>query len=280
LKNYSTEPIPLILDFCAWLKEQKKSANTITTYKRELEKYQEWLQENRFDIHALTKENIQSYIHYLEKQQKSVATIDKTMGAIRTFAKFLERPELFFGIKIKPVEKNEDIDTLSPGECTFLLTKVKEDDDLRNIAIVYVLLHTGIRVSELCHLNRSDVNFITNELIVKRNEEERKIPLTSETRIHLENYLGSHTSEAVFITKTGDRITERAVQYMLKKYQVNPNKLRHTFCQILIDHNVSLDIVSRFAGHKDINVTKRYVKSSQQVKKYQLDEIINNAFIG
>jgi integrase/recombinase XerD len=279
LKNYSIGPIPLIPEFCDWLKEQKKSANTIATYKRDLEKFQEWLQENHFDIQALTKENIQDYIGFLEQQQKSVATIDKTIGAIRTFAKFLERPELIFGIKLKPVEKNEEIETLSLDESILLLKEVKADGDLRNIAIVYVLLHTGIRVSELCNLNRSDVDFIHNELIVKRHEDERRIPLTSDTKAHLENYLSSHISEAIFITNAGDRMTERAVQYMLKKYDVNPNKLRHTFCQRLIDHNVGLDIVSKFAGHKDINVTKRYIKSSQKLMNPKLEEIINNAFI-
>jgi integrase/recombinase XerD len=279
LKNYSIQPIPLIPEFCDWLKSQKKSDNTIATYKRDLEKFQEWLQENHFDIQALTKENIQYYIGYLERQQKSVATIDKTIGAIRTFAKFLERPELIFGIKLKPVEKNEEIETLSANESILLLKNVKADGDLRNIAIVYVLLHTGIRVSELCNLNRSDVDFIHNELIVKRHEDERRIPLTSDTKAHLENYLSSHPSEVIFITNAGDRMTERAVQYMLKKYDVNPNKLRHTFCQRLIDHNVGLDIVSRFAGHKDINITKRYIKSSQKLMNPKLEEIINNAFI-
>ena len=280
LKNHLIEPIPLILQFCDWLKEQKKSANTITTYKRELEKFQEWLRENHFDIHALTKENIQSYINFLEQQQKSVATIDKTTGAIRTFAKFLEKPELIFGIKLKPVEKNEDIETLSVDECACLLKKVKEDGDIRNIAIVYVLLHTGIRVSELCNLNRSNVDFIKSELFVIRNEDdERMIPLTNDTRFHLENYLRSHTLEAVFITKADERISERAVQYMLKKYDVNPNKLRHTFCQRLVDQNVGLEIVSKLAGHKDINVTKRYIKSSQKLKNPKLEEIINNVFI-
>ena len=169
---------------------------------------------------------------------------------------------------------------MSLDESACLLKKVKEDRDLRNIAIVYVLLHTGIRVSELCNLNRSDVDFIKNELIVKRNEDdERRIPLTTDTRLHLENYLRSHTSEAVFITKADERISERAVQYMLKKYDVNPNKLRHTFCQRLVDHNVGLDIVSKFAGHKDINVTKRYIKSSQNLKNPKLEEILNNAFL-
>jgi integrase/recombinase XerD len=207
-----------------------------------------------------------------------LATIDKTIGSIRTFAKFLEKPELTFGIITKPVEKNDHIETLSANEYSLLLNKVKEDGELRNIAIVYVLLHTGIRVSELCRLNRSDVDFIKNELIVQKNGQERLIPLSTDTRVHLQNYLQSHTSkDAIFITNAGDRITERAVQYMLKKYDVNPNKLRHTFCQKLVDSNIDIEIVSRLAGHRDLNVTKRYVKS--KMNKHKLEEVLNNVFI-
>jgi integrase/recombinase XerD len=278
LKKNSTEAIPLIINFCHWLKEQKKSPSTISTYKRELEKYQEWLHKRNCDINHLTKADIQSYIIFLEKQQKSLATIDKTIGSIRTFAKFLEKPELTFGIITKPVEKNEYIETLSANEYSLLLNKVKEDGDLRNIAIVYVLLHTGIRVSELCRLNRSDIDLIKNELIIQKNERERLIPLSTDTRVHLQNYLRSHTSkDAIFITNAGDRITERAVQYMLKKYDVNPNKLRHTFCQKLVDNNIDIDIVSRLAGHRDLNVTKRYVKS--KMNRHKLEEVLNNVFI-
>lgn len=278
MKKNSNEAIPLIINFCHWLKEQKKSPSTISTYKRELEKYQEWLRKKNCDINHLTKGDIQSYILFLEQQQKSLATIDKTIGSIRTFAKFLEKPELTFGIITKPVEKNDHIETLSANEYSLLLNKVKEDGELRNIAIVYVLLHTGIRVSELCRLNRSDVDFIKNELIVQKNGQERLIPLSADTRVHLQNYLRSHTSkDAIFITNAGDRITERTVQYMLKKYHVNPNKLRHTFCQKLVDSNIDIEIVSRLAGHRDLNVTKRYVKS--KMNKHKLEEVLNNVFI-
>ncbi|CRK80158.1 tyrosine-type recombinase/integrase [Neobacillus massiliamazoniensis] len=278
MRNNSIEAIPLIHDFCHWLKEQKKSPNTITTYKRDLERFQEWLQEKKSDINHLTKDDIQAYISFLEQKQKSVATIDKTAGAIRTFAKFLEKPDLIFGIKLEPVTK-EDIEVLSSDQYELLLTQVKDDGNLRDIAIVYLLLHTGLRVSELCSLNRSSVNFFKNELIVEKGEERRTIPLSNDAKTRLEDYLKSHSSkEAIFITKLGERITERTVQYMLKKYNVNPNKLRHTFCQRLVDSRVDLDVVSRLAGIKDLNVIKRYVKSSQ-IKENSLGEIINNSFM-
>jgi integrase/recombinase XerD len=102
------------------------------------------------------------------------------------------------------------------------------------------------------------------------------VPLSDETRGYLELYLESHIHEAVFVSNAGDRLTERAVQYMLKKYNVNPQKLRHTFCQRLVDNHMDIETVSRLAGHRDINVTKKYVKA--HMTKQKIEDAINGAF--
>jgi integrase/recombinase XerD len=278
LKKHSTEAIPLIQDFCFWLQEQKKSPSTVKTYKRELEKYQEWLQEKEISINHFRKNDIQSYIYHLEEQQKSVTTIDKTVGVIRTFAKYLKKPELTFGLDLKPVERKYEIETLLMKEYNALLKKVKEDGNLRNIAIVYVLLHTGVRISELCHLDRSHVDLESRELMVEKSGEKRTIPLSYESREYLKMYLDSHSCKAVFVSlPSRERLTERAVQYMLKKYNVTPQKLRHTFCQKLIDDQVDVEIVSKLAGHKDINVTKKYLKA--KINKHKVEKAINHAFM-
>jgi integrase/recombinase XerD len=278
LKKHSTEAIPLIQDFCFWLQEQKKSPSTVKTYKRELEKYQEWLQKKEISINHFRKTDIQSYIYYLEEQEKSVTTIDKTVGVIRTFAKYLAKPELTFGLDLKPVERKYEIQTLSMTEYDALLKKVKEDGVLRNTAIVYVLLHTGVRISELCHLDRCHIDLENRELMVEKNGEKRIIPLAHEVREYLRLYLESHSYKAVFVSFTsGERLTERAVQYMLKKYNVTPQKLRHTFCQRLIDNQIDVETVSKLAGHKDINVTKKYLKA--KMNKQKVKEAINHAFM-
>lgn len=277
MNKHSSEATPLIQNFCHWLQEQKKSPNTIKTYKREMEKYQEWLQERGTGIGQLKKVDIQSYMYYLEEQKKSVTTIDKTAGVIRTFAKYLGKPELTFGLEIQPVEKNNHIESLTPKEYNELIKSVKEDESSRNTAIVYVLLHTGIRVSELCSLDRTHINLENHELVIDKDEDTRVIPLSTEAREYLKVYLESHTHEAVFVSNnTGERLSERAIQYMLKKYNVSPQILRHTFCQRLIDSDVDVETVSRLAGHKDINVTKKYVKT--KMSKRKVETAINNAF--
>ena len=105
----------------------------------------------------------------------------------------------------------------------------------------------------------------------------RVIPLSNEAREYLSFYLNSHSYQAIFVSNhTGERLSERAVQYMLKKYNVTPQILRHTFCQRLIDTKVDVETVARLAGHKDINVTKKYIKA--QMNNQKVEDAINQAF--
>ena len=95
-------------------------------------------------------------------------------------------------------------------------------------------------------------------------------------REYLSFYLNSHSYQAIFVSNIGERLSERAVQYMLKKYNVTPQILRHTFCQRLIDNKVDVETVARLAGHKDINVTKKYIRTRMNHQK--VEDAINQAF--
>ncbi|MCE4052208.1 tyrosine-type recombinase/integrase [Bacillus sp. Au-Bac7] len=270
----------VISQFADWLETEGKSVNTVTTYQREMKKFQDWLYKYPTYLENISQQDVQNYLSFLEQQGKSPITIDKILGSIRTFAKFLRRPEIILDIKVMPIEKKGELEILTSFEYNQLLQKVKKDGHGRNIAIVYLLLHTGIRVSELCSLNKSNIDLIKKQLIVKNGitGEERVIPLSEEAKEYLHKYCDSFNSdEALFTSRSNERLTERSIQYMLKKYNVHPHKLRHTFCQKLIDKGVGLEIVSKLAGHKDINVTKRYAKS--RMKQLELEEAIQKTFI-
>ncbi|MGM0841794.1 MAG: tyrosine-type recombinase/integrase [Bacillota bacterium] len=273
------EPSSAIIDqFLTWLEQKGKSSNTISTYHQELKKFENWLQEIHQELVKITKEDVQNYILFLEETGKSPITTDKILGVIRTFSKYLKKPEITFDITIKQSTKKDEIEFLSLKECEQLLADVKGNENERNIVIVYMLLHTGIRVSELCALNKTNVDLQLDQLTVtSANNEDRVIPLSEEVKYHLLQYLPFNpTEEALFVSKSNERLTERSVQYMLKKYGVNAQKLRHTFCQQLINRGVSLEIVSKLAGHKDINVTKKYARSRIQQAEYE--NAIRNTF--
>jgi len=277
------EAIPLIDRFSRWLIEQEKSDGTVETYKLVLTKFHEWLLRRSVKLGQLTKNDIQGYMIYLESENKSASTIEKTFVTINVFTRFLGKPEVVEGIKRKQNQKNKQIvpESLEINERDRLLHEVKQDGNLRDIAIVYTFLHTGIRVSEICALDRSDVeiNEHNGSLVIldAKGNKKRVVPLSKEVRYHLKKYIDSlnSTHDALFISNFNKRISQRTVQYMLKKYNVNPHKLRHTFCKELVQEGINIATVAELAGHSDVNITRRYSSLSTT----DLEDAINNTFV-
>ena len=280
MKNLGTENI--LTHFSEYQKELGKADGTIKTYIGVLEKFQLWLTQKDLVLNQISKNEVQLYISELEQQQKNAGTIEKYFAAISVFARFLGKSEIVSDIQRKEKMKESEIpDSLEEHEAKQLLLEVESDGNLRNIAIVYTLLYTGIRISELCALNLDDIEIIGSKgkLLVKdkKGEPERVIPLSIEVTERLKMYMDSCNvihREALFVSSANKRISTRAVQYMLQKYDVNPHKLRHTFCQKLINKGIDINTVAKLAGHKDVNVTKRYAS----VVPTNLENAIEQAF--
>lgn len=259
----------LIELFEEWLLHQEKSPNTINTYKSAIQKLSYWLNERNQYLEELNRDTIQVYMNELEAEGKSASTIDKIYATIRVFAQFLDHPGIAENIKRKEKEKNiyQTVpEFLKENERRKLLKDVEKDKDLRNTAIVYMLLYTGIRLSELCNLDRNDIEIngqigtvtITNPHIDKK----RIVPIPKDALKILKSYLETLPEgyeRPLFISKQNNRLTTRSIQYMLEKYDINPHKLRHTFCKDLIEKGLDIAVVAQLAGHNDINITKRYI---------------------
>ncbi|WP_240051008.1 tyrosine-type recombinase/integrase [Metabacillus litoralis] len=265
--------------FSEWQKEQGKADSTIKTYVGVLEKFKLWLDKSNKEFDQISKNDVQQYMDYLEAQKKNAGTIEKYLAAISVFSRFIGKSEIILDIQCKEKSKENEVpESLKKHEEKLLLTEVKSDQNLRNIAIVYTLLYTGIRISELCALNVSDVKIDKDQKILlikdKRGKIERFIPLSQEASTHLKNYIDSldMIEDALFVSNVNKRISTRAVQYMLQKYDVHPHKLRHTFCQKLIDKGIDIHTVAKLAGHKDVNVTKRYANNLEANLEFAIDK--------
>lgn len=271
----------IIEEFANWLVEQGKAELTVKTYIAVIEKFQSWLSLADKGLSEIYNSDVQTYMDYLEEQQKNPGTIEKYLAAISVFARFTGHTEIVLDIHKKEKDKDHDTpESLTDIELEKVLSEVKADGNHRNIAIVYTLLHTGLRISELCTLDRSDLDLTGDKgkLFVRNNdgEVERVVPLSSEVRMHLTSYIESNriNEGALFISNANNRMTPRAIQYMLEKYNVSPHKLRHTFCQQLINKGIDIHTVAKLAGHKDVNVTKKYVKELN----ISLEDAIDQAF--
>lgn len=124
-----------------------------------LVKFHGWLVSNGGDLNQLTRVDIQQYIRSLESSKKSASTINKIYSVLTVFSRFIKQPDIMEDIRIPEVRKIKHIapKSLERNERNKLFRDVERNGSLRDIAIVYVFLLTGIRVSELCSLNREDV---------------------------------------------------------------------------------------------------------------------------
>lgn len=157
---------------------------------------------------------------------------------------------------------------LERNEQNMLIRAVRKYGDQRELTIITLLLHTGIRVQELCNLRIYDCYVWERKgKIVVRNGKGgkyREIPLNLDARKAIEdwlkvkkvNLLSPETNEDfLFHTQRSEQMTPRAVQFIFQKYsrltglQVTPHILRHSFGHELAVRKVPLDVIARLMGH-------------------------------
>lgn len=268
--------------FLSYILERGKSKLTVKTYKHTLEMFNVWLKENNGDLANLTRLDVQQFIQFLESKGSSASTINNRFAAISLFARFIERPNIIESIRVPEVRQARNIapKSLERNERNNLLRGIERSDNSRDIAIVNLLLRTGIRVSELVALDRADVQIGERSgAIIVRNGKgnvSRRVPLSSEARLYLFKYLETRNDNApaLFLSNYRQRISVRAVQHMLSKYGVHPHALRHTFAKELVSKGVDISTVADLCGHADINITRRYTKPTEK----DLVEAIDKAF--
>lgn len=272
--------VKVIEDFYQHILNQGKSELTAKNYRHSLKLFNTWLQQNKGDISRLTRLDVQLFIQFLEAKGNSATTINNRFAAISQFAKFVNRIDVVQNIRLPEVRQVRNIapKSLERNDRNQLLREIERKGNTRDIAVVNTLLRTGIRVSELVALNRSDV--IIGERsgsITVRNGKgnvSRKVPLSAEARLYLTLYLESRedNDQALFLSNYRKRISVRAVQHMLSQFGIHPHELRHTFAKELVAKGIDISTVADLCGHADINVTRRYSKPSEKDLEIAIDK--------
>lgn len=181
----------IIDQFVAHLNGQGKSERTAKTYRYVLERFDRWLSANGGYLGVLTRFDVQAYVKHMEANGNSATTIGKTLAAISAFANYQERPDVVQHVRIPEVRKLRNIapKSLERTDRNRVLREVERDGNVRDVAIVYTLLYTGLRVSELVALDREDVTIKERSgwLVVRNGKGNvaRKVPLSAEVRLHL-----------------------------------------------------------------------------------------------
>ena len=153
---------------------------------------------------------------------------------------------------------------------------------VRNQLIAKMLFYTGLRVSELCALNRDSIR--NREFtVVGKSKYPRPCFITKEIERDIDNYLELRRDNepALFIAnETGKRISPSTIQRVFRLAtknarltNVTPHTMRHSFATRLIDDQVDIRLVAALLGHQDLNTTKQYT----HIKDYRLRQVYENA---
>lgn len=228
------------------------------------------------DVATITAEDIRSYYEHLLGWQKP-DTARGNIVCLRAVFKMLKRQKLDVvdpeEIKVPKREKRQ-ISYLTEAEIEEFIEVVGEKrrgyselNRLRNIAIVEVLFASGIRVSELCRLNR---NSIKNRqfVVIGKSKDPRPCYISERAEKAIAEYMQMRTDNcpALFISNQNEkRITAGNVRRVFQNacnrsdfVDVHPHTIRHSFATYMLEKGVDLRYISDFMGHQSLDTTKIY----------------------
>jgi integrase/recombinase XerC len=273
--------IKAIEGFIAYQKSQDKSPLTISSYQSDLVGFIKWFEKHNAENFSLTKmtpTDARHYKQHLLEQQYKPQTIIRRLLSLKYLLEWAWNTKR---IKYKfPLPKLVKQNQVAPKwlnriEQNALLRHFERYAKSRDLAIVKLLLNTGLRVQELCNLKWQDVSVTSRKghLIIRQGKgnKYREVPLNKDARDALQNlgcqeYAGQ--DKFVFIGQRGP-LSPRGVQLMLKRIlgngdlnHITPHQLRHTFCKNLVDADVTLEKVAALAGHESLDTTRIYCQPS------------------
>lgn len=265
-----------------------RSPKTIKEYQRKLNAFFVW--NNWKEPEKIDQETIWQFRVYLNDKKLDKKTQSYYLIVLRNFLKFLKNEKLnvFDPLLIElPKIKRKEIEILTEKELSKLLNSPNRGKNnlktLRDKAILECLFSTGLRVSELCNLNR-DIDLDKKEIIIKgKGDQIRLVFLSQRASNALKNYLQQRNDKftPLFISlarnSCGKRLTPRAIQKIIKYYaqksgltkNIHPHSLRHQLATTLISKGVDIRLVQELLGHKNIATTQIYT----HITKPKLKEI-------
>ena len=278
-----------IQQFQVYLSSEKKvSVHTYKAYSHDLEQCFSYLQLN-FSIESVKEIShlfIKSWLSELMASKMDAKSVNRKISALKSYYKYLLRHGL--------VDKNPMLKVSSPKTSRKLPVFIEENkmsdmiediivekkDDNVHLAndILLTLYHTGIRLNELIHLEKKniDLNQQTIKVLGKRNKE-RIIPITKELSGILVNYMDIYPSSPfIFNTTKGIKLypnfVYRSVKTLLSRHTTlnkkSPHVLRHTFATHLLNHGSDLNAIKELLGHANLSATQIYTHNSvERLKK-------------
>jgi integrase/recombinase XerD len=293
--------LPHLDDFLLELKVNNKSDETIYNYKRDLEVFENFLQEIGSEFENINKKTILNYKAYLSSidrttpkgkggKKLSPVSINRMLSSLRSYLNFLVKIDYKVPVtssSIELVKTEKKIPKIGEFEQILKLLeapmKLEKDPKiaLRNRAILETMFATGVRISELINIKISDIDKEGKIYIKGKGKKERFVYLTERAKKYLNDYLKirKDPSPFLFVPFKGKSVKEKLkkistnyIQYKIKRYReilglnipITPHGLRRAFATFLAESGANPAAIQILLGHESLSTTTRYVRPSDR----------------
>lgn len=278
--------------FINYLKVEKNSSkHTIINYSVDLRAFAGFLGDK--DLTTVDHFTLRKYLAEMRARNFSKRTVARKLASLRTFFKFLYREG---HLKTNPISAilTPKLDKKLPvfldvEKMAKLIQSPPTDTTagLRDRAIMETLYSSGLRVSELVGLDEDDIDFISGVMkVLGKGSKERLVPIGDIAMKAIRTYMARRNKEkvrdkdAVFLNKSGRRLTDRGVRRVIDKYikvcsiveHVSPHSLRHSFATHLLDRGADLRSVQELLGHMNLSTTQIYTHVTMERLKSVYDK--------
>jgi integrase/recombinase XerD len=269
--------------------ERGLSSNSISSYARDLSKFEFFLQESRKDFANLTAQDVTDFEVWLKALGLALSSINRTLSAVKGFYKYtsLEFEIINPTLEIVSAKIARKLPkALSVDEVTSLIESAKREGDpisLRDFAILELLYSSGGRVSEIVGVNSGDISIsktddgdVTVLKLRGKGSKERLVPLGRFAVAAIEDYFtrtrpalaakNSQSEPALFLNARGKRLSRQSAwQIVLDaaiatglEGKVSPHVFRHSYATHLLDGGADIRVVQELLGHSSVTTTQIY----------------------
>ncbi len=276
------------------------STNTLKSYKEDILDFSNWLKKEKMakDIVHIRARVASNYKVALRNQKLSVSSINRKISSLTSFYTYLVKEgyvnENFF-IEVESLKKEKRLPhVLKEDELNYLFNSIDRSTALgnRNYCLLEVMYGTGVRVSELCSIEISDLSFSNSTIKIRgKGNKDRIVIMFDNLKEDLKNYINNDRlvlirkstkidNRTLFLNKNGTSLTDRGVRLILndiikkcgETYHISPHMLRHSFATSMLDHGADLRSVQELLGHESLSTTQIYTHVSiEQMKKEYME---------
>ncbi len=278
--------------------------NTVAAYRRDLADFTSWAAGRSLDAPGgVDRRTLRAYLVDVADRPSAPSTVARRVSALRRYFAWSTRTGL--------IGSDPSI-TLRAPSGPKRLPRVLHDDDLHDLleppasadpepseghgpeagarrmqddAVLELLYGSGLRVAELCGLDRSDLDLDSARVTVwGKGSKQRQVPMSEPAVLALRAWLGdgrpalvgsTGEDDRLFVNRRGNRLTPRDVRRILDRRSpepTHPHALRHTFATHLLDGGADLRVVQELLGHQDLATTQIYTHVSRERLRRVYDE--------